>query len=187
MAGTATKENCTIIFVFNACLKRNVWKGRQRTSSNIVHVKWISGGRREQAVESHRVSAVANCRRRVAYSMQSDIVVVRADLGSTWNQPNHPEVLPMSAVNPIADVSLWPILSGRPFLCSYPLLVSAARVCSQCLFAAALADSNRGYYALAPQICHRHQTEYLNRAKRTVVYNAFRLKHLFSIRRPGRF
>lgn len=50
---------------------------------------------------------VANCsRRRGAYSMQRDIVVVSADLGSTWNQPNHPEVLPMSAVNPIADVSL---------------------------------------------------------------------------------
>lgn len=93
--------------------------------------------------------------------MQGDIAVVSGDLGSTWNQPNHPEVLPMSAVNPIADVSFWPILSGWLFLCSFPSLVSAARVCSQCLFAAALADSNRGYYALVPQICHRHRNRVL--------------------------
>lgn len=66
-------------------------------------------GRRKQAVEPHRISVVVNCivggELRTPYR-ESDIVVVSADLGSTWNQPNHPEVLPMSAVNPIADVSL---------------------------------------------------------------------------------
>lgn len=68
------------------------------------------------------------------------------------NQPNHPEVLPVSTANPIADVSLQPVIPAAISL-SVPLasrlaqtpVARSLRVRSRCLFAAALADSNRGY------------------------------------------
>lgn len=68
--------------------------------------------------------------------------VVSVDLGSMWNQPNHPEVLPMSTANPIADVSLQPVLPAAVSL-SVPL---ASRVPAQTRRPALSLVSVRGVY-----------------------------------------